>query len=96
MHDARVFANSALFKKAEDVSILTGHQRMINGCNIPVFLIGDSAYPLKKWLLKKIADNDRITAEQKNFNYQFSRARIVVENAFRRTKGSMAKADEED
>ncbi|XP_062509166.1 uncharacterized protein LOC134185402 [Corticium candelabrum] len=89
----KVLTNSALFKKAENGSILTEHQRMINGCNIPVFLIGNSAYPLKKWLLKPFADNDRITAQQRNFNYQFSRTRIVVEKAFGRTKGSMANAD---
>ena len=89
----KVLTNSALFKKAENGSILTEHQRMINDCNIPVFLIGNSAYPLKKWLLKPFADNDRITAQQRNFNYQFSRTRIVVEKAFGRTKGSMANAD---
>ena len=46
-------------------------------------LIGDSAFPLKAWLLvpyKKTAAG--LTRSQKEFNRRLSASRIVVENAF--------------
>lgn len=86
VHDARVLANSSLFEKAEEGLIFGGQEREIEGCNVPVFLIGDSAYPLLKWLLKPFPDNEHLTDERKNFNYRLSRARIVVENTFGRLK----------
>ena len=52
VHDARVLVNSSLFEKAENELLLIGQEREIEGCTIPVFLIGGSAYPLLKWLLK--------------------------------------------
>ena len=86
VHDARVLAHSALFRKAEEGTILNGQSKQIEGCTIPVFLIGDSAYPLLKWLIKPYPENDHMTEQRRNFNYQLSRARIVVENAFGRLK----------
>ena len=88
VHDARVLAHSALFRKAEEGTILNGQSRQIEGCTIPVFLIGNSAYPLLKWLIKPYPENDHMTEQCWNFNYQISRARIVVENVFGRLKAS--------
>ena len=81
VHDARVLANSYLFRKAEEGSLLKGQDRTLEGCTIPVFLIGDSVYPLLQWLLKPFPDNQHLTEEKKNFNYRLSKARIFVENA---------------
>ncbi|XP_062516381.1 uncharacterized protein LOC134191776 [Corticium candelabrum] len=86
VHDARVLANSSIFQNAESGLILNEQQKEIEGCTIPVFLVGDSAYPLKNWLLKPFPHNDHLTDEKKNFNYRISKARIVVENAFGRLK----------
>ena len=83
VHDARVLA---LFKQGEDGMLLKGQSREIDGCMVPAFLIGDSAYPLLQWLMKPFPDNQHMTEERKNFNYRLSRARIVVENAFGRLK----------
>ena len=81
VHDARGLANSSLFKEAENGVILRWRERVIEGCTIPLFVIGDSAYPLLKWLLKPFPQNENLIERRKNFYYRLSRARIVVENA---------------
>ena len=86
VHDARVLANSSLYKKAEQKQILCGDEVAHNGFNIPVFLIGDSAYPLTTWLMKPFPHHSNLTPSQKSYNFHLSRARIVVENAFGRLK----------
>ena len=52
-----------------------------------MFLIGDPAYPLFSWLLKRYANAEVVNKEQMAFNYWLSRARNVVEGAFGRLKG---------
>lgn len=49
--------------------------------------MGDSAYPLKDWLLKPHSVNEQLTPVQQMFNEKFSQARIVVKHAFGRLKG---------
>lgn len=86
VHDARVFVNSSLYKKATSGEILNGGVVNVHGTNIPTFLIGDSAYPLSTWLMKPFSHNSNLTAAERSFNYHLSSARIVVENAFGRLK----------
>ena len=86
VHDARVLANSGIYKKYNNKEILQGEELCINGCEIPAFLVGDSAYPLLPWLLKPFATSPFLTSEQKSFNYRISRGRVVVEIAFGRLK----------
>ena len=45
VHDARVFAHSSVYKKATNGEILQGEKININGNEIPLFFIRDSAYP---------------------------------------------------
>ena len=59
----------------------------INGCDIPLFLIGDPPYPLLSWLVKRYTVAEVVNREQLAFNYRLSRARNVVEGAFGRLKG---------
>ena len=86
VHDARVLANSLLYSKASSGEILQGNSITILGREIPVFLVGDSAYPLLTWLMKPFPYNTTLSDAQKSFNYRLSRARIVSENAFGRLK----------
>lgn len=87
VHDARVLANSTIYKKASQREILCGENVNVCGTDVPVFLIGDSAYPLNSWLMKPFAYNSNLTPAQRSYNFHLSRARIVVENAFGRLKG---------
>ena len=66
--------------------IFDGNEVQIQGKNIPLFLIGDSAYPLKTFLMKPFTFNSSLANNQKVFNYHLSKACIVVENTFGRLK----------
>ena len=58
----------------------------IDGKDVPLFLIGDSAYPLTTWLMKPFPHNASLSDDMRHYNYRLSRARIVVENTFGRLK----------
>ena len=87
VHDARVFANSSLFKRGQSKTLLPNWVKSISGKNIPLVFLGDPAYPLLDWLMKAFPDSGNLTANQKQFNYCLSRARVVVEHAYGRLKG---------
>ena len=86
VHDARVFAHSSVYKKITEQTLLPDKNITVNGVNIPLYLIGDSAYSLQTWLMKPFTHNTALTSQQKTFNYRLCRARIVVENAYGRLK----------
>ena len=54
--------------------------------SVKPFIIGDSAYELKPWMLKPHT-NAVLSDKQRNFNYRLSRARMVIEGAFGQLKG---------
>lgn len=50
-HDARVFSNSAMARMLSNDTFCGGQRVNVLGYNLPVCLIGDSAYPLKRNLM---------------------------------------------
>lgn len=86
VHDARVFVNSQIYHRITEDDILDRSSRTLCGRQVPVCVVGDSAYPLQTWLMKPFTDTPTLSPQQKCFNYHLSKARIVVENAFGRLK----------
>jgi len=72
MHDARVLQNSNIFLHAE------------NGTLVPAdkHIIGDSAYPLKTWLLAPYRDTGKLTHTERRFNKRLSQTRVSIEHTF--------------
>ena len=70
VHDARIF-------KLSFISTL-----LPNACGDQWHILGDAAYPLKKYLITPYRNYGNLTEEQTNFNSKFSRCRVKIENAF--------------
>lgn len=87
VHDARVFANSSLYRKANNGTLLPNWTCKMGSTDVPLVILGDPAYPLLSWLMKPYLENPTTTAKERLFNYRQSRGRMVVENAFGRLKG---------
>lgn len=89
VHDARVFRNSSLYTSVCSGAFIpdTTVYQMISGVRVPPLILGDSAYPLKDWLMKPYVDRGNLSREEINFNNLLSITRVVVENVFGRLKG---------
>lgn len=74
-HDARVWKNSPISKKLHQLLPENSH------------LLGDTAYPLTKYLIVPFRDNGHLTRPQKQFNRTLSSTRVIIEQAFGRLKG---------
>ena len=86
VHDARVFSNSTPHAKVNRGELLQGDELHVRRAAIPLYLIGDSAYPLLSWIIKPFPYCSPLSQQQKNYNYRITRGRIVVEMAFGKLK----------
>ncbi|VDI33740.1 Hypothetical predicted protein [Mytilus galloprovincialis] len=76
-HDARVLRNSSLCRRAEGGELF-GPNKVI---------VGDSAYPVKNWLITPFKDNGHLSARQRRFNKALSSFRQAVERTIAHVKG---------
>ena len=79
-HDARVLQNSNIYKK-----IMEDKSKYFTSDSY--HLVGDSAYPLKEWLLVPYKDNGALSDLQQRYNKKQSQTRIVIECSFALLKG---------
>jgi DDE superfamily endonuclease len=78
VHDARVFRNSSLLLKLQNLS--------------PNFhVLADSAYPLETYMLTPFKDTGKLTAVQNRYNYLHSSSRCCVERCIGLLKGKFRK-----
>ena len=61
-------------------------KKTVRDVTIQPLIVGDSAFPLRSWLLKPYT-NAVLTPQQPYFNYRLSRARMVTEAAYGQLKG---------
>nr|XP_047139119.1 protein ALP1-like [Hydra vulgaris] len=84
-NDSYILQNSSL-KEILESNLFDKCCKELGDSLVPLCLIGDSAFPLTRHLLKPYPENLELSEIQKNFNKILCGARRVVENAFGRVK----------
>ena len=76
VHDARMFANSKLNHILKHEIIPPCRHKILDD-DVPVFIIGDPAYPLMPYLTKEYAGG-RTNIQEQYFGYRLCSARNVI------------------
>ena len=87
IHDARILRLSKLHREVGQGNWLNGPSKQIGACEVGPLLVGDSAYPLSKWLMKPFKQTRTLTESQLRYNCAVSQARVVIEQAYGILKG---------
>ena len=78
-----MFANSNIAMRLARQNIGLPPDENLGGVPLPYIVIGDEAFPLKKYLMRPYPRSARRLSEaERVFNYRLSRSRNTVENAF--------------
>jgi len=81
--DGNVFSNSNIAMRLARQNIGLPPDENLGGVPLPYTVIGDEAFPLKKYLMRPYPRTARRLSEaERIFNYRLSRSRNTVENAF--------------
>lgn len=84
--DTSFFQNLALCEAMDQGSFVPGNPTMaIGDVEIPPLILGDTSYPLKKWLM--IPFTGDLNSQKEHFNSRLSDCKMVAEQAFGRLKG---------
>nr|XP_029729803.1 uncharacterized protein LOC109406605 isoform X2 [Aedes albopictus] len=80
-NDSKIFESSKLKRELQD-PCLKQYSKILNGVEVPLLLIGDSAFRLSDTVMKPYLFRAHSNELERTFNYFLSKARRVVENAF--------------
>ena len=90
VHDARIFANSKLNTMLKDETIPSCKVQLVEDEDpVPVFILGDPAYPLMPYVMKEYAGGG-VTVQEQYFGYKLCSARNVIECSFGRLKARLS------
>ncbi|XP_036317694.1 putative nuclease HARBI1, partial [Rhagoletis pomonella] len=81
-NDSAIFESSSLKRQFQQCSLFKEMTRQISSVNVPVILLGDSAFKLDVHLMKPYPFCVNQPLNKKKFNFALSKCRRVVENAF--------------
>uniref|UniRef100_A0A8D8QZX1 Nuclease HARBI1 n=1 Tax=Cacopsylla melanoneura TaxID=428564 RepID=A0A8D8QZX1_9HEMI len=81
VHDARVLSESRIYEELEQ----HGPEAVFGSAERHI--IGDSAYPLRPWLMVPYKNRLHLEAPERNYNRALSKTRVVIENTFGLLKG---------
>ncbi|XP_037807843.1 putative nuclease HARBI1 [Lucilia sericata] len=78
IHDSRILKLSFIGKDLQSL------------CSPKYHLLGDSAYPIREFLMTPFRDYGNLSESEKKYNLKFCRTRVKIENAFGVLKGRFA------
>ncbi|XP_042299777.1 protein ALP1-like [Sceloporus undulatus] len=84
-HDSHIFTNSAICQVMDEGCFVPGNPTLhVHDVAIPPLIIGDGAYPIRKWLMTPY--RGELTPDKLAYNTTHCKARCVVERSFSRLK----------
>lgn len=79
---AEMLRDSALQRDIENGTLLNAPARIINGVEVKPLLVGNSYFPLDRWLMNPFVQGPNITSSQSTFNEALSSAREKIVHSF--------------
>ncbi|CAB3987684.1 Hypothetical predicted protein [Paramuricea clavata] len=84
-HDSVILQSTQLWTDITQNNIIPSIGKNIEKLIVNPFILGDSAFPFRIWLMKPYG-HATLSPKESNFNYRLSRARMVTERAFGQLK----------